>query len=167
MQVRPVVPLLCFTIALFSLLALSRAPDLAANRITLGQATDVACGKQSKLKSLNSKKKGTITFINRSGQHRAILWIDFAGQTKQYAALNDGEETKLQTYVTHPWMVTDGAGNCLALYMPGPDDSIVEIDPIGNAAQPWNRPECKLWQRQCDEGNRAACGKHEFTCQVN
>lgn len=46
------------------------------------------------------------------------MWIDFKGNPKEYAALNAGEEYTLNTYVTHPWMITDGPGNCLEMFMP-------------------------------------------------
>lgn len=33
--------------------------------------------------------------------------------------------------------------------------------------RPWTKPGCKGWQAQCAQGNNAACGKYETTCQVN
>lgn len=156
-------------LSFFSLLAVSRAPDATADRITLGQATDASCSKRTRLKSLNSDRKGTITFINRSGSERAIMWLDFEGHPKEYAALKDGEKTVLQTYVTHPWMVTDGPGNCLTIYMPGPDQSVVEIDPLtdsppekrsdDDSAPAKKRSSAAAKVKGCEEGYALVNGK--------
>ncbi len=59
-----------------------------------------------------------MTFRNKSEGHRAILWIDFNGQPRDYAALAEGQSWTVKTYLTHPWMITDGPGNCLEMFMP-------------------------------------------------
>ena len=37
---------------------------------------------------------------------------------KAYANLNPGEEFTISTFLTHPWMFTDGPGNCVEMFMP-------------------------------------------------
>lgn len=68
--------------------------------------------------SRNSDTPVSMTFANRSEGYRSILWIDFNGQPKEYANLNPGESFSINTYLTHPWMITDGPGNCLEMFMP-------------------------------------------------
>jgi hypothetical protein len=51
------------------------------------------------------------------------LWLDFDGLPKDYANLNDREQVTLDTFMTHPWMVTDGPGNCLRIVLPHPGAS--------------------------------------------
>jgi hypothetical protein len=59
-----------------------------------------------------------MTFINKTSEGRAILWIDYNGQTQQYSYLNPGQSYSVNTFVTHPWMVTNGPGDCIDIYMP-------------------------------------------------
>ncbi len=37
----------------------------------------------------------------------------------------------------------------------------------GFEVAPWNKPGCKTWERQCNQGNSNACLKYEQTCQPN
>ncbi len=60
----------------------------------------------------------TITFRNRTKGFRAVMWIDFNGQPVNYANLEPGQKFTVSTFVTHPWMFTDGPGNCAEVYMP-------------------------------------------------
>jgi len=73
----------------------------------------------------------TVTFINRSDGFRGVLWIGFDGVPKEYASLNAGEKFTINTYLTHPWMFTDGPGNCLEMYMPQQGVPIFEITAPG------------------------------------
>jgi len=41
------------------------------------------------------------------------------------------------------------------------------IDKRGFEKAPWKKPGCKKWLNQCNNGNAAACRRHEETCQVN
>lgn len=58
------------------------------------------------------------TFENRSGEFRVLFWIDFDGTPIQYVTLDDGQSYSVGTNTAHPWMVTDGPGNCIERFMP-------------------------------------------------
>ena len=77
--------------------------------------------------SQNSDTPVTLTFVNRSDGFRSVMWIGFDGQPKEYAALNQGEKFTINTYLTHPWMFTDGPGNCLEMFMPQLGVSVFNI----------------------------------------
>jgi len=47
--------------------------------------TDPSCKELFKVKSQGSNAKAKITFINKSGAYRSIMWLDFSGQPKDYA----------------------------------------------------------------------------------
>jgi VHL beta domain len=66
---------------------------------------------------------------------RAILWLDFSGHPKDYANLQNGEQAVFDTFMTHPWMITDGPGNCLQIVMPHPTARVVELSG-GKAVKP-------------------------------
>ena len=78
----------------------------------------ITCDNFNKQSSKQSKTRTTVTFINRTSGSRAILWIDFKGQPIDYAMLDQGQSWTVKTYLTHPWMITDGPGNCLEMFMP-------------------------------------------------
>jgi von Hippel-Lindau disease tumor suppressor protein len=88
---------------------------------------DPSCKDLFKIKSQGSNAKAKITFVNRSGMYRSILWLDFSGQPKDYAGLNNGEDVTLDTFLTHPWMVADGPGDCIEIFMPHPGTRVVTL----------------------------------------
>ena len=77
-----------------------------------------SCAGYGKVRSQNSKTPVTVTFVNKSGEYRGVMWIDFNGRPVTYSNLNPGQSHKIKTYVTHPWMFTDGPGNCVEMFMP-------------------------------------------------
>jgi hypothetical protein len=78
-------------------------------------------------RSRNSDVPVTVTFQNQSDGYRGIVWIDFNGRPVEHANLNPGESFTINTYATHPWMFTDGPGNCLEMFMPQPGVSTFNI----------------------------------------
>lgn len=77
-----------------------------------------SCNKYRNVKSRNSQIPVTVRFVNKSGAHRSVMWIDYKGQPKHYKDLNPGESYSQKTYAGHPWMFTDGPGNCKEMFMP-------------------------------------------------
>jgi hypothetical protein len=59
--------------------------------------------------------------------YRAIAWIDFKGNCKEYGGLNDGEQMTLDTYRTHPWVIATGPGDCLQIFMPAAEPGSAEL----------------------------------------
>jgi hypothetical protein len=59
------------------------------------------------------------------------MWIGFDGMPVEYANLNPGETFSVNTYVTHPWMITDGPGNCIEMFMPQPGRASFDITAPG------------------------------------
>ena len=89
-----------------------------AATISVGIAQAGSCSKFGKVRSQNSDTPVTVTFVNKSGEYRGVMWIDFKGQPVSYANLNPGQKYTINTYLTHPWMFTDGPGNCVEMFMP-------------------------------------------------
>lgn len=105
----------------------SPPPPPVADHEPLRTATKVSCSKQGKIRSKNSNTTAKITFKNNSGAYRSILWLDFKGRPKEYANLSAGQKVTLDTYLTHPWMVTDGPGNCIEIALPRGGASLVTL----------------------------------------
>jgi hypothetical protein len=68
-------------------------------------------------KSKNSNTPVTVTFVNSSGEFRSVMWADFSGKLKNYANLNPGQSYTVNTFTTHPWIFTDGPGNCVEMFV--------------------------------------------------
>jgi len=98
--------------------ALAPAAVVLALAGLAADAEAASCAKFGKVKSQNSNTPVTVTFVNRSGEYRSVDWVDFNGNLKNYANLNPGERFRIDTYVTHPWVFTDGPGNCVEMFMP-------------------------------------------------
>jgi len=86
-----------------------------------------SCASFGRVKSKNSNTPVTVIFVNKSGAYRSVMWIDFNGQPKNYAGLNPGQRFTVHTYLTHPWMFTDGPGNCKQMFFPRKGVSRVNI----------------------------------------
>lgn len=91
------------------------------------EAADGSCDQLFKIKSKNSNTPTSITFVNGASTMRGIMWIGFDGQPKDYANLQTGESVTLQTFMTHPWMVVTGPGDCLQIVMPVAGGSVVSL----------------------------------------
>ena len=104
---------------------------------------DPSCDDLSTLRSQSADTPAKITFVNRSGMYRSILWLDFNGQPKDYGGMNDGEDLTLDTFLTHPWMIADGPGNCIEIVMPHAGARVVTLTNPGAAAIPAPPPPTK------------------------
>jgi hypothetical protein len=132
----------------------SSMPNVSASK----EVPDPPCKNRKNLRSQTSDEATKITFINRSGGMRGILWLDFNGQPKDYANLHDGEEAVFDTFLTHPWMITDGPGNCLQIVMPHPGARVVEIGGAGADKAATPKPTAKK-VTGCEEGYKLVKGK--------
>ncbi len=116
------------------------APAFNAN-ISKANAQSQKCNAESISISHNSKVSTEITFINQRSIPVKTYWLDYSGKRKFYAKVTTGilpggafrttiapgDKVVQQTYVTHPWVVTDTSNNCLGLYYPDGQPRLVEI----------------------------------------
>ncbi len=68
------------------------------------------------VRSLNSDVPAAITFLNDSAQTVKIYWLGFKGERVFYQRLLPGETYAQETFLTHPWVVTDDKDNAWALH---------------------------------------------------
>ena len=69
------------------------------------------------VKSKNSNTPVKVTFVNKSGEFRGVMWADFNGKLVAYANLQPGQSYTVNTFATHPWIFTDGPGNCVKMWV--------------------------------------------------
>ena len=65
------------------------------------------------VRSLVSAVPVPIQFVNVSSQPRLLYWVDFAGVRQPYGVLAPGQSGFLTSFLTHSWVITDVANNCL------------------------------------------------------
>lgn len=105
----------------------SAASPVAAPRSAANFAEELSCSETSSLRSEKSETPARVTFVNTSGMYRSILWIDGKGGFKDFGGLNSGEQLTIDTFVTHPWMIATGPGDCLQIFRPVAGSSTVEL----------------------------------------
>jgi len=98
-------------------------------------AEELACNVMSKLRSQSSKTPAKIVFVNAAGSVRSLVWLDDKGEVKPYRRLKPGEEVTQDTFLTHPWMVTDAAGKCSQIFMPAPGTTLALLN-VEDSARP-------------------------------
>ncbi len=81
------------------------------------------CGREATSRSLNSGKSTFVTFVNQLDEAVRVYWLNFSGRRVFYRDIEPGERYRQQTFVTHPWVITNsntehGAGQCLAIFQP-------------------------------------------------
>jgi hypothetical protein len=95
-----------------------------------GKVQEVSCSEQSKLRAQKSDVSAIVTFVNASGMHRSILSIDSEGGFENNGGLEPGERLTVETFVSHPWMIATGPGDCLQIFLPNAGLSTVELGPM-------------------------------------
>jgi TIR domain/VHL beta domain len=102
----------------------SRLPD---SRPALHEATQVpgttelspvSCDREADLQSIDGLVTATITFINRTERPMKVYWLNYSGERVLYYTLKANQTAVQQTFVTHPWVVTDSANQCVGIYLP-------------------------------------------------
>jgi hypothetical protein len=84
----------------------------------LADAAPLGCKKLNGLRSKNSDTPSTIRFLNARDRMIRTYWLDFGGVQRFYAEIEPGGFYVQPTYLTHPWIILDEAGNCNGPYMP-------------------------------------------------
>ena len=117
----------------FSIAASTRAGELPL------PASDAhGCEMLGQVLSMNGNQPQQITLANMTDGYRGVLWIGYNGDFVDIGGLNAGESITIDSYVTHPFMITDGPGNCLEVMVTTAGQSTFAITAPANrcAARP-------------------------------
>lgn len=107
-------------VACFSVAAL--ASGIASARPDKTSVSQVAAAR-----SVAGTSEATITFVNKSGQPVKVSWIDFNGGLQLYKTLKNGESYVQDTYLDHPWLVTDAGDHVWYLFFADAQPRTVDI----------------------------------------
>ena len=137
-------------------------PQPAAPQVTAEPEAEPSCADRANLRSKTSDVATKLTVINKSGQYRSVLWLDFDGNPKSYANLNSGEQVRLDTFVTHPWMITDGPGNCMQIVMPDAAEKVIVLSGSGgpNVKATVSKPATPAAKKKS-----SGCGKGQISIE--
>ena len=92
-----------------------------------GTAKELSCSERKSVRSLKSDVPTKVTFVNVSGAYRSIHWINATGELQDYGGVNSGDQVTYDTFVTHPWMIATGPGDCLQVFLPDAAPTKIEL----------------------------------------
>jgi hypothetical protein len=100
-------------------------PAAAKHRlVTHRQGTaDAPCEFESKLRSRDASISTYVNFVNRSNDVIRTYWLNYQGERVFYSQIDPGNSYRQQTYVSHPWIITDSNNHCLSIYFPQANES--------------------------------------------
>ena len=90
----------------------------------------VACASEGSYRSLRGDEPTRLEFSNKRSGPVKVYWIDYDGRRQHYRDLAPGSSYEQQTFMTHPWVVTEARPGqpCIALILPGDPVSRVTIE---------------------------------------
>ena len=105
------------------------APALfLASALIANPAAAQACAGESAQRSVNGGEATRVRFDNQRGAAVDVYWLDYEGHRRRYATLQPGESWSADTFLTHPWVVTDAnTGRCLGIYLPLPNGAVIAV----------------------------------------
>jgi VHL beta domain len=109
---------------------------LVACRQVIGQPNiesnlePLSCDAEDNLRSLSSRISTNIRFVNRKNFRVKVYWIDFRGKRQHYFDLAPNGVRDQQTFVSHPWLVTEAGENqpCIKMFLPNQKPKIAIVD---------------------------------------
>jgi uncharacterized protein len=99
-------------------------------------ASQPTCDEVRSLSSTGDDQAVRITFVNRTGMTRGLLWVDGDSQPIDKANIEPGGSFVANTFANHAWMLTDGPGNCAEVFVAGSKSGSFEVtapNPPGGA----------------------------------
>jgi hypothetical protein len=94
------------------------------------------CSQASSLQSQEAQVATRIEIINQSSKVILIYWIDYDGAYQFYGNLGPGQSKLFNTFLTHPWLITDPAGTCLSIFFPSQEHTQAVVGTSDSAEAP-------------------------------
>ncbi|MFI2709091.1 hypothetical protein ACH495_03020 [Micromonospora sp. NPDC018662] len=83
-----------------------------------GELTPLPASREPTLRSSGGGPETFVDFVNARTAPVVVNWLDYDGRRQRYAVLQAGQSYRQQTYLGHPWVVTDEQGRALACFEP-------------------------------------------------
>ena len=85
------------------------------------------CERERGARSLSGTEATKIFFNNQASERVRVYWVDYEGRRKFYSEVEPGDSYTQDTYMTHPWVVTDTREHCIMLFRPAPGATLATI----------------------------------------
>ena len=71
------------------------------------------------LRAIDEAEPTSVEFINRTDKSLQIIHVNNDGRREAFRTLRAGQSLKVDTYVTHPWIVTNALGTItVGIFLP-------------------------------------------------
>ncbi|MFI9641336.1 hypothetical protein ACIG87_14945 [Micromonospora sp. NPDC051925] len=94
------------------------SPKPPTNQSGQDELTPLPASQERSLRSTSNGSSTYIEFVNNRSSRVVVHWLDHNGQRRQYKVLDAHRSYRQQTYVGHPWVVTDERGRALVCFLP-------------------------------------------------
>jgi TIR domain/VHL beta domain len=91
------------------------------------QLAPISCSQEQRLKSQGVDVGTSIEFVNQRSATVFVYWLDFEGVRQKYYDLPAGQTIEQGTYVTHPFLIADANGACLAIYVASAGSAVATV----------------------------------------
>jgi hypothetical protein len=114
----------------YTLLIFNICPSVESQSSRTTLLKSISCQTENMWASVSSRVSTYVQFINRRTSAVKVYWIDFDGKRQHYFDLEPSESREQQTYVSHPWLITDSGANqpCINIFLPSESKGIAIID---------------------------------------
>lgn len=85
------------------------------------------CEAERGARSVSGTRETKVVFDNRSSDRVRVYWLDYNGRRAFYSEVQPGGSYVQDTYMTHPWVVTDTREACIMMFRPAPGATIATI----------------------------------------
>ena len=75
-----------------------------------------------------SNRKTKFFIENKTSAELNVYWINYDGEDVFYKKVNAGDVFKQNTFVSHPWKITNSSGEVIKIVYPKSKDTIMSID---------------------------------------
>jgi hypothetical protein len=118
------------------------------------------CGDRANLKSQRYDTPAKIRFVHYSGPSRDVHWLDYKGIAQNYITIKSGQQTSVETFLSHPWMITDSSGDCIEIVLPRPGTSVVVFgEPSKSTSSKNDDDDPKPSVKKCRKGYTVVGGR--------
>jgi len=90
---------------------------------------DYPCSSEATLAAQRTNIESRLIVQNQSGRAIQLFWIDYDGRRRPFLSLGPGESGVQPTFFTHPWVVADSSGRCMAIYYARNTDRQIIVGP--------------------------------------
>jgi hypothetical protein len=94
------------------------------------------CSNLGSLRSAVANQPISLNVLNKTSRNINIIWINYQGGRQLYRTIGPNQNWNQQTYVTHPWLLTDVSGNCLGAFTTSQSQGVI-MKNAPDAAADW------------------------------